>query len=61
MTSICVWIENTISNYKAIQEIMQRFPCFYSEEMKGKGILEVNFKCRQEDAAAVERLLAKLV
>lgn len=61
MTSICMWIEDTVSNYKAVQQLAKDFPCFYSEEVKGKGILEVNFKCRQEDAPAVEERLGKLV
>lgn len=61
MTSICVWIEDTISNYKVVQEIVKNFPCFYSDKMIGKGILEISFKCRQEDAAAIEKRLGKLV
>lgn len=61
MRTICVIIEDTIENYEIIKKIENDFPCFTDYEMKENGYMELSIQCRQEDAGAIERVLASLV
>ena len=62
MRTICVWIEDTVSNFEVCEKIANDFPCFFSikNEMP-LGWIEVSFLCRQEDASVIERRLSLLV
>ena len=61
MRTICVQFEDTIESNKVITGIEKNFICFTKTRMLQKGYIEFEILCRQEDAGAIERRLAKIV
>lgn len=61
MTSICVNVENTPINTTAVNYIIHHFPCFVREKAIDNSYLEIDIKCRQEDAKSIEKVLASIV
>ena len=61
MTTICVLIEDTIANYKTINKIIEIFPCYYNYKRVFGCLLEITIRCREEDAKAIEDILADVV
>jgi hypothetical protein len=62
MTTICVELD--LMDYEVaaiIDNIHDRFPCFITMDPLGFGLYEVSIQCRQEDAAAIETMLAPYV
>lgn len=59
MTTICIYPDSTITNeliHKTLDEIAHRIPCIANYRHG-----EITVKCRVEDAAWVENMLADLV
>lgn len=61
MTTICAIVQNAQKNLNVIDSIINDFPCFVREKKIKKSLVEINIKCREEDAAAVQRRIAGLV
>ncbi len=60
MTMICVFVKFDEAN-KTIDKIANDFPCFVYVEALEDGWAEVSVNCRDEDAKAIEKRLAKWV
>lgn len=61
MRTICILCEMSTFNYTIFEDIEDTFPCFtYYKKIK-ENLMEATIKCRQEDAASIEKKLAPIV
>ena len=54
-------IDGSRKSAKALAEIVRRIPCFLEQTPMNDGSIEVEIRCRAEDVAFVERMLAEFV
>lgn len=61
MKKLVYWFEPTIEIAQALDEIKNGFMTFISYDSTADGYLEVEIVCRQEDARAIQDILAPVV
>jgi hypothetical protein len=62
MTTICVILNlKDFDTILRLDDALIMFPCFIKADPLGSGMYEVSIECRQEDAAAIETMLAPYV
>ena len=61
MTTICAIVQNAQNNLSVIDSIINDFPCFVREKRIKKSLIEINLKCRKEDATAIQGRIVGLV
>jgi len=62
MITKCYFIDETQEAYHdTLESVINLFPCFIAEEPIEFNFVAVTIKMRTEDAAGIERLLAKIV
>ena len=61
MTTICVFIKDTLEAEERLERMTEIFPCFVDIETIEFDYIEVTIQCRVEDAKGIENRLADLV
>lgn len=61
MVTKCYLLNSDKQVLKAISKICDRVPCFIDAKSVSENRFEFTIKCRQEDVATVERILAPFV
>ena len=61
MTTICAIVQNAQKSINVINSIIDDFPCFVIKKEIKKSLVEINLKCRKEDATAIQGRIVGLV
>ena len=61
MRNMVFYVENTNEVDKAYNKAMMSFSCFIDRENIEMNYSKISIKCRQEDAASIERIFAPFV
>ena len=61
MRNMVFYVENTNEVDKAYNKAMMSFPCFIDRENIEMNYSKISIKCRQENAASIERIFAPFV
>ena len=61
MRDMVFYVENTNGADEAYNKVMMGFPCFIDRENIEMNYSKISIKCRQDDAASIERIFAPFV